>query len=59
MNPSFEDEHTILTAALVCRIDVAKWKVVKAAVLDSGGEILYQRLAVQGVFLRIVEEARP
>jgi hypothetical protein len=53
-----EDEATIIIGALVCRIDVARWSSIKAAVSDAGGRLIFQKIAAPGVHLRIVEEPR-
>ncbi len=58
-SPLDDEDATVIAAALVCKIDVHRWREVKAAVLEAGGQIIYQRLAAPGIFLRIVEEPRP
>lgn len=51
-----DEGATIVIGALVCRIDVARWISVKAAVRDAGGQLIFQKIAAPGVFLKIVEE---
>lgn len=51
-------ETTLVVGALVCKIDVERWALVKQAVRDAGGAIIYQRVAPLEARLRVVEEVR-
>ncbi len=58
MDVSDDEVATIVVAALVCKIDLTRWASVKAAVRDAGAQLIFQKVAPIGTFLRIEEEVR-
>lgn len=50
---------TIVTGALVVRVDLESWTSVKRAVEDAGARIVFQKLAAPREWLEIVKLDAP
>jgi hypothetical protein len=50
------DDETLAVCGLVVRTTFERWPAIKRAMEIEGGEILFQKAAPRGTFLRILDD---